>query len=503
MKFHSLPSLRALSHSVRSAVAALLATAPLAHAEPESASEEPPLNVVFIMADDLGWSEVGCYGQEKIPTPNIDRLAAEGMRFTQHYAGAPVCAPTRCVLLTGKHLGHAEVRNNNPFGRKSPDYEEGNFPISDEAVTIADVFQDAGYATGAMGKWGLGPVGSSGDPNEQGFDLFFGYNDQKVAHSFYPPHLWRNGEKVIINDPPISAYDKVPSGEVRMEDYFGENYAPTLMIEEAEEFIAEHADDPFFLYLPFIEPHLAMHPPAELVKMFPEEWDEQPYRGGNGYLPHPRPRAGYAAMIHDLDRLVGRTLDALEKAGVLDETLFVFTSDNGPTLPRNNEPDFHVGGADPVFFDSTADLRGWKGDVYEGGLRVPTIARLPGRIEAGAVNDTPGYHPDWFPTLCQAAGLETPGGLDGDSLWPILTGEMETLEERSPMIWTFTGRKGQAAVRIGDHKLVRRDLKTKKPKPWEVYDLAEDRSESNDLAAERPDLIEEAEALLREEVDDN
>ena len=278
------------------------------------------LNVVFILADDLGWGETGCYGQQKIPTPNIDRLASEGMRFTQHYSGAPVCAPSRCVLMTGKHLGHAEVRGNQQAKAKFPEFTEGQYPLSEQAVTIAQLLKRSGYATGAMGKWGLGPVGSTGDPNRKGFDLFFGYNCQAVAHSFYPAHLWRNDEKVIINAQPIRGHAKQPEGQVKLDDWIGETYAPKLMIAEAEKFIEAHAAQKFFLYLPFIEPHVAMHPPRQSVEKFPVEWDSEVYRGGNGYLPHPRPRAAYAAMIHDLDSYVGRVLIALEQAGVADQT---------------------------------------------------------------------------------------------------------------------------------------------------------------------------------------
>lgn len=461
------------------------------------------LNVVFILADDLGWGELGCYGQQKIPTPNLDRLAAQGMRFTQHYSGAPVCAPSRCVLMTGKHLGHAEVRSNFKVQTAFPQFSEGQYPLSEGAVTIAQVFQKAGYATGAMGKWGLGPVGSTGDPNRKGFDLFFGYNCQGVAHSFYPPHLWRNAEKIIINRKPVPGHAKQPEGEVKLEEWTGETYAPKLMVAEAEKFIASHAGKPFFLYLPFIEPHVAMHPPRESVERFPAEWDKEVYRGENGYLPHPRPRAAYAAMISDLDGYVGRVLAAVEAAGQTERTLVLFSSDNGATHEGRVNPRFHVGGADPKFFNSTADLRGYKGSVYEGGIRVPMIARLPGRIPAGAVNETPGYFADWLPTLCDAAGLPKPGGLDGESLWPVLTGDRKSLERRRPLVWVFPEYGGQVALRMGDFKLVRQGLKTKKPGPWEAYDLARDRAESRDLAAERGDLVQKAEALLRGEVGEN
>jgi len=460
-------------------------------------------NVVFMLADDLGWGELGCYGQQKIPTPNLDRLAAQGMRFTQHYSGAPVCAPSRCVLMTGKHLGHAEVRGNLQARAKFPEFSEGQYPLSEQALTIAQVFRQAGYATGAMGKWGLGPVGSTGDPNRKGFDLFFGYNCQSVAHSYYPPHLWRNAEKVTINTQPIPGHAKQPAGEVQLGDWIGQTYAPQLMIAEAEKFIAAHASHPFFLYLPFIEPHVAMHPPRDEVDKFPVEWDAEAYRGGNGYLPHPRPRAAYAALINELDGCAGRVLAALDRAGVADRTLVIFTSDNGATHEGRGEPQFHIGGADPKFFHSTADLRSYKGSVYEGGIRVPMIARLPGRIAAGAVNDTPGYFADWFPTLCDAAGLAKPAGLDGQSLWPVLTGQRKSLDARPPMIWVFPEYGGQIAVRIGDFKVVRQGLKTKAPGAWEVYDLSQDRGEANDLATTRPDLIQQARELLRREVSEN
>lgn len=460
------------------------------------------LNVVFILADDLGWGELGCYGQKKIPTPNIDKLAAEGMRFTQHYSGAPVCAPSRCVLMTGKHLGHAEVRGNMQAKVKFPEFKEGQIPLSAEALTIAQVFQKAGYATGAMGKWGLGPVGSTGEPAAKGFDLFFGYNCQAVAHSFYPAALWRNSEQIALNAKPIPGGAKQPEGEVKMETYIGEVYAPKLMIEEALKFIDTQKEKPFFLYLPFIEPHVAMHPPISSVEKFPKEWDAVPYRGESGYLPHPRPRAAYAAMISDLDGYVGRVMDALAKAGVAERTLVVFTSDNGATHAGPPNTTFHIGGADPEFFNSTAGLRGYKGSVYEGGIRVPMIARLPGKIAAGAVNETPGYFADWFPTLCDAAKLEKPGALDGESLWPVLTGAA-SVPRAKPMLWVFPEYQGQVAVRMGEFKLTRQSLKTKKPGDWEVYNLAKDIGEKTNIAAEHGELIKQAEVLLRREVSPN
>jgi len=460
-------------------------------------SDKRALNVVFILADDLGWGELGCYGQQKIPTPHLDRLASQGMRFTRHYSGAPVCAPSRCVLLTGRHMGHAEIRGNIQAQKSFPQFTEGQYPLSARALTVAQVFRKAGYATGAIGKWGLGPVGSTGDPNTQGFDLFFGYNCQALAHSYYPTHLWRNAERISFNDHPVPGHRPQPSGEVRLEAQTAEHYAPTRMVAEAEQFIAAHRKDRFFLYLAFIEPHVAMHPPKASVDRFPTSWDDEPYRGQNGYLPHPRPRAAYAAMISDLDDHVGRVMQALDSAGLTDRTLVVFTSDNGTTHPAGKNPRFGTGGVDSGFFNSTAGLRGYKGSVYEGGLRVPLIVRLPGRIPAGSVNDRPSYFADWFPTLCDAARLKTPRGLDGQSLWPQLMGRKNPAQHR-PMVWVFPEYGGQVAVRMNDFKAVRQRLKTPQPGAWELYDLKSDPNEQTDLAGQRPELIAKAEAVLRD-----
>ena len=259
------------------------------------------------------------------------------------------------------------------------------------------------------------------------------------------------------------------------------------MIAEAEKFIQSNRERPFFLYLPFIEPHVAMQPPRESVDRFPTEWDMEPYRGQCSYLPHPRPRAAYAAMISDLDSYVGRVMKSLEDAGVSERTLVIFSSDNGTTHAGQADTHFHIGGADPKFFNSTADLRGYKGSVYEGGIRVPMIARLPGRIAANSVNETPSYFADWFPTLCDAAGFEKPDGLDGESLWAELTRNPSIAAQsgviRKPMVWVFPEYGGQVAVRIGDLKAVRRGLKTKMPGEWEVYDVVKDRAEKFDLAS--------------------
>ena len=254
----------------------------------ETLAEDPP-NLVFILADDLGYGELGCYGQQKIRTPNLDQLATDGVRFTQHYTGAPVCAPARCVLMTGRHLGHAEIRGNRDSGngRVFP----GQWPITAEALTIAEVLKSAGYTTGAFGKWGLGPSNTTGSPMKQGFDRYYGYNCQRNAHSYYPPFLDSNEKEVRINRFPVPGHFRQPEGEVTADRFRGENYAPDLILKEALKFIDQNKKRPFFLYLPFVEPHVAMQPPQEWLDQYPAEWDQEhgEYRGQNGYLPHPRP----------------------------------------------------------------------------------------------------------------------------------------------------------------------------------------------------------------------
>ena len=468
--------------------------------QPKAEGNKP--NIIFILADDLGWGDIGCFGQEKIPTPNLDLLAQHGIRLTQHYSGAPVCAPSRCVLLTGKHLGHAEIRGNQQAKVSFPEFKEGQHPISTEAFTLAEYLKAAGYTTAAFGKWGLGPVGSTGDPNRQGFDLFFGYNCQAVAHSYYPSQLWKNAEPIPLNTKPISGHSKPIEGDFRAEDFIATNYAPARMIQEAEAFLKQQSNKPFFLYLPFIEPHVAMHPSLESLQRFPEQWDDRVYRGQCGYLPHPRPRAAYAAMVSDLDSYVGRILTIVKERGLEESTLIIFSSDNGATHAHPGDDRFHVGGADPKFFKSTADLRGYKGSVYEGGLRVPTIVSWKGRLGENKTNDSPSYFADWFPTLCDAIGGGRPEGLDGESLWPMLSRGID-LVERKPMLWVFPEYTGQVAVRIGDFKVIRQGLKTKKPKAWEVYNIRLDRSEQNNIAAQHEDLIRQATEVLEAETSDN
>ena len=469
---------------------------------PEPEARRHP-NVVVILADDLGWGELGCYGQSRIQTPNLDRLAAQGVRFTQAYAGAPVCAPSRNVLLTGRHLGHVAIRGNKPARNATGEIVEGQHAIPAEAVTMAEVFREMGYATGAFGKWGLGPVGSTGDPNAQGFDRFYGYNCQRVAHSYYPPHLWSDAEQIAINAQPIPGHARQPEGDVVAEDWRAGAYAPDLILAEALRFVDDHADRPFLLYCPFVEPHVAMQPPAAWVESYPSSWDDRPYRGQCGYTPHPRPRAGYAAMISDLDEHVGAILAKLEEHGLIDDTIVVFTSDNGTTHRSGGDPVFGVGGVDADFFASTAGLRGFKGSVFEGGLRVPLLVRWPGRVPAGETSSQPVHAADLLPTLCEAAAIAAPIAIDGVSLWDTWT-DTSAETARPPMVWTFVEYGGQVAVRDGRWKVVRQGLRRDgDPDPWLVFDLEVDPGEMVDLAAVQPAVVERAKEILRSEMADN
>ena len=437
------------------------------------AAQQPP-NIVLIFADDLGYGELGCYGQQKFATPHIDRLAREGARFTQFYSAAPVCAPARAALLTGLHLGHCPIRDNSEV------QPEGQGPLPAEATTLAEDLKEAGYATACIGKWGLGFVGSTGDPNANGFDLFFGYNCQRQAHSYYPTHLWRNSLKVTLegNDP-----------KSRAESI----YAPDLLLAEARTFIAESKGKPFFLAYTSTLPHMAMQPKADDLKPYLGKFEETPYTGGKGYLPHQTPRAGYAAMISRLDAEVGALRAELEKHGLAQNTIILITSDNGPT--------HDVGGVDTAFFDSTAGLRGRKGSVWEGGIRTPCVAWWPGKIGAGRTIDIPAWTVDLRATFASLAGAEA-SLTDGADLAPLLLRGDEP--PARAFYWPFPGYGCQEAVREGDWKLVRTVMAERKrawadDEGWKLFDLAKDPKETTDIAAQHPDVVERLAAIATRE----
>ncbi len=453
-------------------------------------------NIVIILADDLGYAELGCYGQEKIRTPHLDRMAAEGQRWTQFYSGAPVCSPSRNVLLTGRHTGGCNVQNLKRVNANETENNlGGDWPMDARQYTIHQALKKIGYATSAFGKWGMGEYGTTGAPDQKGVDYFYGYTDHRVCHSFYPPFLWRNGVKEIINTPGIPGHQQQPDGEVNDAAYTGQKHASIAVIDEAlkrldAQAAATKEGKPFFMYYCPLEVHVAMQPPREWVEKYPREWDTAPYRGDKGYLPHSRPHAAYAATVSFLDDNVGRVLAKLKELGLDENTLVIFTSDNGTT--------HDAGGVDHAFFDSVKDLRGLKGSMFEGGIRVPAIVRWPGKVAAGKTIAQPAYSADLMPTLCALTGADA-GTPFGENILPIMLGEKDALASRKPLVWTGGGYGGQTAVRIGDMKAIRRDLSKTKPLDWEVYDLAKDRSETNNLAATRRDVIDAALAVLKAE----
>ncbi len=427
-------------------------------------------NIVLIVADDLGYGDLGSYGQKLIQTPHLDRMATEGMRFTDFYAGSPVCAPSRCTLVTGKHPGHAYVRDNWEAGGWGEHDKEGQTPLLPDTPTIGRALQQAGYKTACIGKWGLGGPGSTGAPNKQGFDHFYGYLCQRQAHNFYPTHLWDDDQRVELE------------GNV-WKNLTGPHYAHDMMTEDALQWTGEQGDNPFFLLLTYTVPHLALQVPEDSMAPYIGEWDDPPYDGKRGYLPHPTPRAAYAGMISRMDRDVGRLLDQLKEMGVDEDTLVLFTSDNGAT--------YDIGGAHSEFFESNGELRGAKGSVYEGGLRVPLIARWPGNIEGGGVSDAVGAFWDLMPTLLEAADTEALAAakdLDGDSFLSVLRGADP--DPNRTLYWEFPGYGNQQALRQGDWMLVRRQLGKKAKTTTELFNLAVDLSQEHDVAADHPDRVE-------------
>lgn len=473
-----------------------LALAVLACVLVSSAISADKPNIVFILADDLGWGDLGCYGQTKIKTPHLDRLAAEGVRLTQHYAGNAVCAPSRCVLMTGLHPGHAQVRNNR---EAKP---EGQWPLAAGTATLARLLQQQGYVTGGFGKWGLGGPDSAGRPLQQGFDRFFGYNCQRVAHNFYPTFLWDDERRLPLKNPEFSVQDKLRPDEAPNDPrsyarFQGHEYSADLIAEQARAFVQANKDRPFFLYWPTTVPHLALQVPDEALKEYEGLWDDPPYVGGRGYTPHFRPRAAYAAMVTRMDHEVGRLVKLVQELGLESNTIFVFSSDNGPVYDQ-------LGGTDCEFFNSHGGLRGRKGSLYEGGFREPGIVRWKGTIRPAVSNRVTGFE-DWLPTLLDLIGAAgaTPERLDGISFAPTLRGESQPAR---PFLYReFPGYGGQQMARVDQWKGVRQNLAPKGKSPpsqtprTELYDLATDPTESNDLAARRPDVVSRLEAIMRRE----
>jgi arylsulfatase A len=440
----------------------------------ENKSQSP--NIILILADDLGYGDVGFNGQKLIKTPNIDRLAKEGMRFNQFYAGTSVCAASRSSLLSGQHTGHTYIRGNKSV------QPEGQQPIADSVLTVAEVLRSAGYATGAFGKWGLGPVGSEGDPNNQGFAEFYGYNCQSLAHRYYPAHLWENGRKVVLKENHDLMYNK--------------EYAPDLIQQKALDFVdARDGKQPFFLFLPYILPHAELAVPDDsLFRYYKGKFPEKPHKGldyginaaKGGYASQEYPHAAFATMVARLDMYIGEIMAKLKQKGLDKNTLVIFSSDNGP----------HVeGGADPQFFNSSGGFRGVKRDLYEGGIRVPFVVRWPGVIRPQSVSEHIGAFWDILPTVTELAGAKIPAHIDGISLAPTLTSKGNQ-KKHDYLYWEFHEQGGKQAVRQGQWKAVRLKAAGNPDGIVELYDLSKDPGENVNLTPQFSEKADELRSIM-------
>ncbi len=427
-------------------------------------TDRPP-NVIYILADDLGFGDLSCYGQQRFETPNIDALARNGMRFTQHYSGSTVCAPSRCCLMTGLHTGHAVVRGN---AEVKP---EGQEPMPADTFTVAHLMQKAGYRTGVFGKWGLGAPGSASEPLKMGFDRFYGYNCQRIAHCYYPAFLWSDGKRELIIE---NAAQK------------SKVYAPGLIQEQALEFIRDNKDRPFFCYYAAVQPHADMVAPPGFMDRHRGKFDpETPYKE-DYYRGQDEPHAAFVAMVNVLDNYVGQISNELEELGIADNTIIIFTSDNGP----------HVeGGHDPEYFDSNGIMKGNKRDLYDGGMHVPMIASWPGKIAAGSESDHISAFWDFLPTMAELTKQDSPENIDGISMLPTLLGKSDQVQHEY-LYWEFPAKKGRIAIRKGQWKAVRYDASTDPHSPLELYDLSADPGETVNVAAKHPAIASELRILV-------
>lgn len=432
-------------------------------------------NIVYILADDLGYGDLTCYGQQRFSTPNIDRLAREGMLFTQHYTGCTVSAPSRSCLMTGLHTGHTPIRGNKEM------QPEGQWPLPAGSVTVAEMLKTRGYSTGAFGKWGLGFIDTEGDPNAQGFDEFVGYNCQRLAHNYYPDHLWHNHEKIILHE-----NDSSRTGA----------YSADIIHKAVLNFIENHKDNPFFMFYPATIPHAELISKEEYLALFRGKFDpEKPYRGVDEgpayrlgpYGSQPEPHAAFAAMIKQLDDYVGEIIDLLIDLGIEENTIVIFASDNGPHLE---------GGADPVYFNSSGGLRGFKRDLYEGGIRTPLVVKWPAKIKKGTISGHISAFWDVLPTFADIAGAEVPENIDGISFLPELLGKKQKQHEY--LYWEFHEQGGRQAVRMGRWKAVRLNVNLDPKVELELYDLLKDIGETNNVASANPEIIEKMEHIMNQ-----
>ncbi|QOD60918.1 arylsulfatase [Polaribacter haliotis] len=465
-------------------------------------------NIIYILADDLGYGELGSYGQDKIETPNIDALAKNGMLFTQHYSGAPVCAPARYMLLTGQHAGHSYIRGNDEWNERGEVWNykkvvkdstlEGQRPIPTSTILFPKLLQKEGYKTGMIGKWGLGAPHTDALPTKMGFDYFFGYNCQRQAHTYYPVHLYENEEKYHLKNDTIApgkklAKDADINDPKNYKDYTLNEYTPDLLFEKMVSFISNNKQNPFFFYWATPLPHNPIQAQQKWVDHYIKKFGkEKPYLGERGYYPHQNPRAGYAAMISYLDENVGKLIQHLKDQGVYENTLIIFSSDNGVT---------YSGGTDGEFFNSSGQFGEnygkAKGFVYEGGVRVPMIASWPNKIKPNTKTELISSQYDILATLSDITGFKQPKN-DGISFLPTLLGE-KNQKKHEFLYWEYPEYGGQVAIRMGDWKVIRQHLKNKKEPTLELYNLAKDPTESNNVAKENPEILQKAAEIFKRE----
>ena len=445
----------------------LLAQAGMAQAQQKPIVNRKP-NIILIVADDLGYGDLGCYGQQKVVTPNIDKLAASGMRFTQFYSGTTVCAPSRASLMTGMHTGHTPIRGNRGF------QPEGQFPLPDSSLTIAEVLKKNGYTTAAFGKWGMGYPGSAGEPLKQGIDRFYGYNCQSEAHNYYPDHLWDNDRRIDF-----------PGNRTSDSMYSGDKIHSAAM-----DFLRRQFNNPFFLFLPYTLPHGDLDVPRDTIyQHYVKLFNEKPLPAdapSKGRF-EPYPHAAFAAMVSRLDKYVGEIYQQVQQRGEADNTLIIFTSDNGP---------HREDGGDPEFFNGNGIFRGIKRDMYEGGIRVPFIAYWKGTIKAGITNEQPAAWWDLFPTFQQLANIPVSKNIDGISILPALSGKPQKTHEY--FYWEFHEQGGKQAVRYGNWKGVRLNVSKDKDGPIELYDLKQDPAEQRNIAASHPEIVKKIATFMQQ-----
>ncbi len=425
-------------------------------------------NIIYILADDLGYGDLGCYGQDSIKTPDIDKMASEGMRFTDHYAGSTVCAPSRSCLMTGQHTGNTIIRGNKTV------------PLRPDDITVAELLKKAGYVTGLMGKWGLGEAGSTGIPNKQGFDCFVGYLNQIHAHNSYPAYLWKNQDTMHLNN----KVEIIPEGYAKGIGGIAvekNTHSHDVFTNEAFDFVKANKDTSFFLYLAYTLPH-ANNEAWYWEAIGMEAPDTTLYQNKSW----PAAQKAHAAMISYLDKDVGRLLNLLRELKLDKNTLVIFTSDNGP---------HKEGGADPVFFDSNGPLTGLKRDLYEGGIRIPMIAWWPGEIKPGQVSSHISAFWDFMPTACEIAGVKPPNNIDGISFLPELLGEDQP--EHDYLYWEFFERNGRRAVRKGQWKAVQYGINQNPDTTIQLFDLSKDIEEKNDVASDNPEIVKEMKSIFK------